>query len=253
MEYSAAELTQAVGLSIDTIRYYQSLGILQSPERRGRNAVYGEAHLERLRVIRSMADRGLSLKVIATVLERDGKDDSDRALLAALQEESAEPRLSSAELSLRLGIPRSLLRSIEKTGLAEAQEGEDGEGLYSESDLNAARGALKFLDYGFPLTKLLSLAVKHYRATKRTVDEAIDLFDDYVRKKGGEGGEEEDPEAVARVFKEMLPLVTMLIAHHFERVLVNRALKRLKKQGRKGPLELALKVARRNRVGLRWR
>jgi hypothetical protein len=46
--------------------------------------------------------------------------------------------------------------------------------------------------------------------------------------------------------------VTGLVAHHFQRVLVNRALKRLKKSGDTGPLEIALKVASETRLGVRW-
>jgi hypothetical protein len=57
---------------------------------------------------------------------------------------------------------------------------------------------------------------------------------------------------VSAAFKEILPLVTGLVAHHFQRVLVNRALKRLKKSGDRGPLEIALKVASETRLGVRW-
>jgi hypothetical protein len=81
------------------------------------------------------------------------------------------------------------------------------------------------------------------------VDDAIDLFDRYVRK---QGGAQQDPEAVARAFKDMLPLVSALVAHHFQRLLVNRALRRLKKKGERDALEVAVQVAARTRLGLRW-
>ena len=64
MEYSVEELAAAAGISVDTVRYYQSRGLLQSPQRRGRCAVYQAGHLQRLQDVRALADDGLSLKLI---------------------------------------------------------------------------------------------------------------------------------------------------------------------------------------------
>jgi DNA-binding transcriptional MerR regulator len=250
MAYSLAEVVQQSGVPVDTIRYYQTIRLLPGPGRDGRNAVYDETHLDRLRLIRSMATRGLSLKVIAMLLEKGERTESDRALLTAIEEETAEPGYDSATAARQLGIPPALLASVERAGLAEAQEQPDGSKRYSDGDLRVARGALKILGYGFPLTRLLALAIKHDRAVRKTVDGAIDLFDQYVRKRT-RGGEAE-ADAVASAFKEILPVVTGLVAHHFQRVLVNRALKRLKKSGDHGPLRIALKVASETRLGVRW-
>ncbi|MCC6766522.1 MAG: MerR family transcriptional regulator [Deltaproteobacteria bacterium] len=250
MAYSLSEVVQHSGVPVDTIRYYQTIRLLPGPAREGRNAVYDDAHLDRLRLIRSMASRGFSLRVIAMLLEKGERTESDRALLTAIEEESTEPGYDSAAAATQLGVPHALLASVERAGLAEAQEQADGSRRYSEGDLRVARGALKILGYGFPLTRLLALAVKHDRSIRKTVDGAIDLFDQYVRKRTR--GSEADPEAVGAAFKDILPLVTALVAHHFQRVLVNRALKRLKKSGERGPLEVALKVASATRLGVRW-
>lgn len=250
MGYSIAELAERSCVTVDTIRYYQTIKLLPGPSRDGRNAVYEETHLDRLRLIRSMAARGLSLKVIRMLLEKGERVDSDRALLTAIEEEAAEPLHDSEAAARRLGIPHALLASVERAGLAEAQEQPDGSTRYTEADLRVARGALKLLGYGFPLTRLLVLAVKHDRAVRKTVDGAIDLFDQYVRKSGR--GRDADPHGVAPAFKEILPIVTGLVAHHFQRVLVNRAFKRLRKKGEMEPLQVALKVAAEARLGVRW-
>jgi DNA-binding transcriptional MerR regulator len=249
MTYSLPELVLASGVPVDTVRYYQTLGLLDPPRHEGRSAVYEAAHLDRLRLIRSMSKRGLSLKVIGMLLKRGSAAlESDQVLLTAIEEEAAEPSYSRAELAAAIGVPQALLLSVEKAGLAEAQEQEDGTTRYTESDLKAARGALGLLGYGFPLTRLLTLAARHHRAVRRSVDEAIELFDAHVRKR--EGGE--DPESVARAFKEILPLVTALVAHHFQRLLITRALKRLKKTGDRDALRAAVEVSARTRLGLRW-
>jgi DNA-binding transcriptional MerR regulator len=251
MEYSVQEIAREAGISVDTVRFYQTSGLLPLPARRGRMAVYSEEHLERLQLVRQMAEKGLSLKVIALLLARGGGDASDRALLAALEEEADAPSLSTRELAERLGVPEALMLSVEKTGLAEGQETADGQTRYSLGDLRAAKGALKLLEYGFPLTKLLALAVRHDRAVRKTCDAAIDMFDDYVRKPATR--DDDDPEAVARAFKEILPVLVAVIAHHFQRVLVNRALRRLKSRGEEKSLRVALEVAARNRVEVSWR
>jgi DNA-binding transcriptional MerR regulator len=264
MRYAVGELALASGLSVDTIRYYQARGLLDPPERAGRRAFYADHHLERLRYIQGMAGRGFSLKAIADLLANGGRAeavDTDEALRAAIGEEHAEAAYGREEFAKALGVPAALLRSVERTGLAEPQLLEDGRERYSETDLRVARGALKLLDYGIPLTSLLALAVKHDRAVRKTVEGAIDLFDDHIRKTHGgdahdgeeHGGEAHESEAVAEAFKSLLPVVTGLVAHHFQRVLVNRALKRLKRSGDAGPLKVALKATARSRLRLRWR
>jgi len=281
MEYEVADLAAAAGVSVDTIRFYQTGGLLPLPGRSGRKAVYTEEHLGRLRLIRSMASKGLSLKAIRLLLERNpGQHDNaadphgDTALLAALEEEADGAAYSGDDLAKALGVPAALIRSVEETGLAEGLETPDGQRRYSQGDLAAARGALKLLAYGFPLTRLLALAVRHDRAVRKTCDTAIDLFDDHVRKKQGssrardahatsgehaatgenaESGENgENGEAVAQAFRELLPLVTAVVAHHFQRVLVNQALRRLKKKGDASTLSFALKVASRTKLKVSW-
>ena len=43
------QLAAACDVSVDTVRYYQSLGLLPPPEREGRVAWYGAEHAERIR------------------------------------------------------------------------------------------------------------------------------------------------------------------------------------------------------------
>ena len=257
MEFEVADLATAAAVSVDTIRFYQTGGLLPLPGRSGRKAVYTEEHLGRLRLIRSMAAKGLSLKAIRLLLERnpghseDVADPSgDSALLAALEEETDGAAYSGDELAQALGVPSALIRSVEETGLAEGLETPDGRRRYSEGDLTAARGAVRLLGYGFPLTRLLALAVRHDRAIRKTCDSAIDLFDDHVRKKHGDT--EANGEHVAQAFRELLPVVTAIVAHHFQRVLVNQAMRRLRKKGDASTLSFALKVASRTKLKVSW-
>jgi DNA-binding transcriptional MerR regulator len=65
------ELAGATGVAPRTIRYYQAEKLLPKPERDpddGRVARYGAEHVERLRLVGELRDRGLRLPAIRTLL-----------------------------------------------------------------------------------------------------------------------------------------------------------------------------------------
>ena len=63
-----AELAAESGIPARTVRFYIARGLLDGPEVAGRAAAYGPAHLERLRAIRRMQQRGSTLAEIAREL-----------------------------------------------------------------------------------------------------------------------------------------------------------------------------------------
>jgi DNA-binding transcriptional MerR regulator len=65
---SLAELADASGIPARTVRFYIARGLLDGPEIAGRGASYGPAHLERLRQIRQLQQRGKTLAEIARSL-----------------------------------------------------------------------------------------------------------------------------------------------------------------------------------------
>ncbi|MFB9390163.1 MerR family transcriptional regulator [Streptomyces coeruleoprunus] len=69
VEYRIEDLAHHSGATVRTIRAYQDRGLLPRPERRGRSNVYGEAHLNRLRQIADLLDRGYTLASIKELLE----------------------------------------------------------------------------------------------------------------------------------------------------------------------------------------
>ena len=75
--YTIDELAAASEIPSRTIRFYQSKGVLQPPEKRGRVAYYGDDHVERLELIGKLQDRGLRISAIRTLLKRidDGEVD----------------------------------------------------------------------------------------------------------------------------------------------------------------------------------
>ena len=67
-ELTIEQLAAAAALPTRTIREYQTMGLVPPPERRGRVGVYRRAHLERLRLIGRLQDRGYSLAGIGDLL-----------------------------------------------------------------------------------------------------------------------------------------------------------------------------------------
>ncbi len=68
--YSIGELAEASGLSRDTLRYYERLGLLQQVNRDpGGRRVYAERHLSTLRFIRRAQSMGFRLEEIGQLLQ----------------------------------------------------------------------------------------------------------------------------------------------------------------------------------------
>jgi len=235
MEYRVEQLAAAARLPVDTLRFYQSRGLLPAPRREGRIALYEDLHLERLTRIRSLQQQGFSLSQIQRVLDRP-PGHSAEPLIAALLEESAGGRtLSRAELAAESGLPEALIAAAEHAGLFEPVV-VDGESRFAEADLAMARAGLMLLEAGIPLRELLDLASRHARNVQETSDAAIDLFDASIRKRAAEA----DDESATRIFRELLPQATRLVALHFQRTLVARALARFRDHEEHGALAEAL-------------
>jgi hypothetical protein len=161
-------------------------------------------------------------------------DGSEEPLLAALIEESVGERTLSREaFAAESGMPEVMILAAERAGLFEPVV-VDGEPRFVEADLGMARAGLTLLEAGIPLQELLDLSSRHAQNVQAASDAAIDLFDASIRKRGI------DDEDVARIFKELLPQVTRLVALHFQRTLVSRALDRFRDKQEHGALAEAL-------------
>jgi DNA-binding transcriptional MerR regulator len=249
MEYSVEQLAGAAAVAVDTIRFYQAKGLLPAPRRVGRRAVYEARHLQALKQIKRYQADGLPLAVVKRLLTGSAPGSKKAALLAAVSAESGEPSLSRAELAARSGVPEPLLASLEAAGLlVPATVG--GEARYGEADLRMARAGLAVLGAGFPLPELMQIALRHARHVEGLADDAVALFDRFVRKVDGGGA---DPEGIAETFRQLMPAVTTLVAMHFQRTVLQRALARLREQPDSAALEKAVAVIESGRLEVAWR
>ncbi|HUY66958.1 MAG TPA: MerR family transcriptional regulator [Acidimicrobiales bacterium] len=212
MEMRVEQLSQRSGESVDTIRYYQSKGLLEPPRRQGRVAWYDDAHLERLARIRSLQQRGFTLATIVRLVNGD-LDAADEALLGELSgarravgvppeapttdrdpggpgpdgpatQDGTPPGdgagLTITELAEETGVPLALLKALEAEGLLIPQR-MGGVERYTAEDVSSSRAGLLLLEWGIPLSALLELARRHHEATEKVAHAAVEMFSTHVR------------------------------------------------------------------------
>ena len=230
MEYRIEQLARASGMAVDTIRFYQGKGLLESPRREGRVTWYGDAHLERLRRIRDLQQRGFTLTVIRRFL--DGElEPSDESLVAAVTRPPSPQTLTLDELAERSGVAAPLLKSLESAGLLVPVDGGD-EPLYPAEDLEAISAGMKLIAAGVPIGPLIELGRDYAAATDKIAREAVELFDHHVRERiQAEGGETEAAERrLLALFTELLEASGVLVRHHFQRTLLRAAREHIEKK-----------------------
>ncbi|HEY7478480.1 MAG TPA: MerR family transcriptional regulator [Actinomycetota bacterium] len=232
MRYRVEQLAAACDVSVDTVRYYQSRGLLPAPAREGRVAWYTDDHVERIRRIRELRKQGLNLAAIGRVV-RGELEGADGDLAAAVARELGEPAndelLTLDAFATASGVPASLIQAVEREGIRVGRRTPTGETLYTPGDIEMVRTALRLLEFGLPLGDLLSLAREADAAMRQLAVRAVDLFDEHVRTPIrdtiGEDGAAET--RTVEAFRELLPAVTSLVEHHFRRVLLETAEERI--------------------------
>jgi DNA-binding transcriptional MerR regulator len=123
--YTIDELAAATGVPSRTVRHYQWVGALPPPARRGRIALYRQEHLERLRLIAQLQDRGLHLRAIRDALRQAAHRRLSLEEWLGLGEQLRQPwsgetplALSEAELRQRLGDrPAGFVATLVRVGL----------------------------------------------------------------------------------------------------------------------------------------
>jgi len=255
VEYRVEQLAAACDVSVDTIRFYQAKGLLPAPRRSGRVALYSKEHADRIRTIRSLQKKGLTLQAVARVVSGSlAKPDQDlAAAVAAAQTDGADEEfITLGQLAERSGVPAPLLASIEREGL---QIGRviDGETRYASSDVEVVRIGLRLLSAGLPLGDLIALARMQHDSTRKIAEEAVRLFDGYIRTpiKIAADSDDEAAERLVAAFRDLLPAVTALVAHHFRRVLLQVAEEHIERTGDAAEIARTRQESRR-RMELAW-
>jgi DNA-binding transcriptional MerR regulator len=186
--YTIDQLAGAGGVPTRTVRLYQSVGVLDPPRRKGRIALYSDEHLERLRLIAQLQDRGLRLRAIRDALRQarrrklsleDWLGLGER--LRAAWSEEAPSRLSEAELREHLGERHAgLIAALTRAGLVHHQ----GDGLartYIVPSLGLLDIGLKLHDAGVDIATGAEAAALIRKRMRRA---ASDLLAHFLKRTG---------------------------------------------------------------------
>ena len=163
----------------------------------------------------------MTLALIGRLLSGD-LDPTDAPLAVAVADVDApEELLSLAELAERASVPPALLEAVLREGLLVPRIHDGGE-RYTTADVQVVRSGLSLLEAGFPLTDLLALAREHNAATHEIAEQAVAMFDRHVRAplRASDLSDAEKAERLVDAFRTLLPAVTVLVEHHFQRVLL---------------------------------
>ncbi|MFD5895024.1 MerR family transcriptional regulator [Streptomyces sp. NPDC060366] len=158
--YRIEDLAHASGATVRTIRAYQDRGLLPTPERRGRANMYGDTHLDRLRQIADLLDRGYTLASIKELLEAWNTGRGLGGVLGLVAEvhgpwtDEHAARITRAELDERFGgspDDAALAEAVE-LGVLERIPGRDDEFLVPSPQELAV--AAELYSAGVPLTAI---------------------------------------------------------------------------------------------------
>lgn len=136
--FRIGDLVRRSGMSRETIHYYMREGLLQEPEKTGRNtALYNEAHVRRLSLIRSLREEHLlSLKAIKGLLADQAQLSFTPDQLAVLQRlrrqtlsnrqrsESNTTHRSAAELADELNLTPTEMEALRSQHFLSADDHE---------------------------------------------------------------------------------------------------------------------------------
>jgi DNA-binding transcriptional MerR regulator len=173
------QLAAASRVPSRTIRFYQSRGALQPPEIRGRVAYYGPPHVERLKLIAQLSDRGLRIDAIGDLMKRIDRGEVDLAEWLGVEEEIQAPwgtdqarTVTEHELYDLVGLRRpGLLADLTRARIVERK----GDVYLVDSPALLAI-AIKLESVGIDLETAVQAASILRRHLRKGVDELVELF-----------------------------------------------------------------------------
>ncbi len=182
-ELTIDELAAASRVPSRTIRFYQSRGALMTPEIRGRVAYYGKQHVERLKLIAQLQDRGLRIDAIGDLMKRIDRGEVDLAEWLGVEEQVQAPwaldqarTVTEAELYEVAGSRRpGLLADLTRAGIVE-RKGD----VYLIASPALLAVAIKLESVGIDLETAAEASKILRKHLGRAVGDLVELFVDRI-------------------------------------------------------------------------
>jgi DNA-binding transcriptional MerR regulator len=226
-ELTVDELAARTGMTVRTLRFYASEGLLPAPHRRGRVAYYDAGHRMRLELVRTLQSHGYTLSAIQRVLERIPDNASpaeyavQSAVLAPWLAEHTE-QLDRAGLERRAGRPINEQQIDYLVSLGALERRSDGSYLAAPAALGHA---VELMDLPVPpevLSESARIIDEHATAVANGLTElfARAIWGPYQRG-------EIDHDQVLAILERMRPLALQGLLGAFARAADEAAHRRL--------------------------
>ncbi|MEE4025761.1 MerR family transcriptional regulator [Gordonia sp. PKS22-38] len=162
-EYRIDDLARAAGTTTRNVRGYQDRGLLPRPLRRGRIAIYTDAHLARLKVINDLLKRGFTIRHIGEFLSGLQRGEN-LAKVLGLEELVSEPWSTATSTTMSAQDLRDLLNSgnpvhyerLAEYGLIEPDDSESPD-RYTILDQETVSAYGRLVKLGLPLSGILDV------------------------------------------------------------------------------------------------
>ncbi|MFB7511787.1 MerR family transcriptional regulator [Streptomyces sp. NPDC056144] len=222
--YTVDELAARAGVTVRTVRFYGTRGLLPPPVIGARRVGhYGAEHLARLALIEELQRQGMTLAAIERYLEQLPADLSaqdlaiHRALVASWAPESAET-ITLPELERRAG--RALTgEDVERLAAMGVVEETDVPGTY-RLDASLLRLGVELLDVPIAHETILASRTVLLEHARSAAHELFRLFRDEVWSPYRESGEDPDHlTAMKSLSAHMQPMVVQALVTAFQRSL----------------------------------
>jgi DNA-binding transcriptional MerR regulator len=187
------ELAQRTGMTVRNIRAHQSRGLLPPPQVRGRTGYYGQAHLDRIELIREMQGQGFNLEAIRRLVDAaPGSSEEPLRFLRAVAEPYTQDQpqvLRADELAARWGTTdTTLLAQAIKLGLLRPL----GDGSFEDVTPRLTRAGKELERLGVSAQTAMQLATTIRKQADGVARAYVKLFVDEVWKPFEEAGAPEE-------------------------------------------------------------
>lgn len=191
-EYTIDELARAAGTTVRSLRVYHERGVLPPPQVKGRTGFYGPEHLNRVRVISRLLNRGIKLNGIKELLEAWDRGDDLGDILGVgegagpVPAEPAGETLTATELEQRYSeVPQGLSRVV-ALGVYEPVDA----ATYRVRNHKLLDVAERFAAAGVPDDAIIDELERLRSDCERIARRFVDLFErttwaDFRRSEGG--------------------------------------------------------------------
>lgn len=183
--HTVDEVARLTGTTVRTIRWYQSEGLLPSPRRLGRVALYDAEHVTRLEAIRDLQAHGLTLVAIRRLLDRAPGSAAATALafVKAAVAQSAEAEHEAEVITAAEGAARLHLdiddvdpKVVESLGLVRVLD----DGRWRVIAPAAFEASAELAKAGVPLDRRMAIGRVLQEHTQAMAEAVVELFVDYM-------------------------------------------------------------------------